>query len=109
MSIDNGTTMNYITTDPKTGKQTTTKLDLSKVGDLYGGLTCNTGDNCDVKTTEMSSNGGFYGKYGAPSLVNNTVKKLRMLHSSDEDFQINGQQRILSLSDSDRYYFQEEV
>jgi hypothetical protein len=39
-----------------------------------------------VKTTEMSSNGGFYGKYGAPSLVNSTVKKLRMLHSSDEDF-----------------------
>ena len=97
--------MNYVTTDPKTGKQTTTKLDLSKVGDLYGTVICATGDNCEVRTTEMSARGGFYGKYGAPSLINSTVQKLRMLHSSDEDFEMNGQQRILSLADDDRYYF----
>jgi hypothetical protein len=72
-----------------------TKIDLAKVGDLYGGLTCEKGDNCDVKSTEMSASGGFYGKYGAPSLVDSTVKKLRMLHSSDDDFHLNGHQRLL--------------
>lgn len=48
------------------------------MGDVYGGFTCNSGDDCNIKTTEMSPNGGFYGKYGAPSLVENTVAKLRM-------------------------------
>ena len=66
---------------------------------MYGGVTCNAGDTCTLKTTEMGSNGGFYGKYGAPTLVENAAKKLllrnrllsseggRILRTLDEDYQ----------------------
>jgi hypothetical protein len=60
-----------------------TKVDLTKVASLYGSLTCETGDGCDIKTTEMGPSGGFYGKYGAPSLVDTAIKKLRQLESDD--------------------------
>ena len=59
-------------------------MDLAKVGSLYGSLTCETGDNCDIKTTEMGPSGGFYGKYGAPSLVDTAIKKLRLLLQTDD-------------------------
>jgi hypothetical protein len=32
-------------------------------------MACEKNSDCDIKTTEMSPDGGFYGKYGAPSLV----------------------------------------
>jgi hypothetical protein len=35
-------------------------VDLSKVGSMYGSLKFETGDSCDIKTTEMGPSGGFY-------------------------------------------------
>jgi hypothetical protein len=66
ISIGNGANI-QIATKAANGSIITTNVDLAKVGSLYGFLTCETGNNCDIKTTEMGPSGGFYGKYGAPS------------------------------------------
>ena len=72
---------------------------MSKYASVYGTMKCENGDACDVKTTEMSSTGGFYGKYGAPSLIESAVdKKLRLLQDHHH--------RILLESDD---YLQEYV
>ena len=82
MSIGNGTNI-QIASKAANGSIITTNVDLAKVGSLYGSLTCETGNNCDIKTTEMGPSGGFYGKYGAPSLVDTAIKKLRLLETED--------------------------
>jgi hypothetical protein len=69
-----------------TGKASSAKaIDLSKIGDVYGTLTCDDSTaNCDIKSAEMGGSGGFYGKYGAPAIVETAVNRLRML---EEEFE----------------------
>jgi hypothetical protein len=49
----------------------------------------------------MSPSGGFYGKYGAPSIVENTAKKLRMLQELDP------KSHARLLASESRYYFED--
>lgn len=81
VSLVGGTTINMTLKNATTGKATKAlSIDLSNIGDVYGSITCNDGSaNCDIKTTEMSGTGGFYGRYGAPALVETAARRLRML------------------------------
>lgn len=76
-----GTTINMTMKNASSGLASkSVSIDLSKIGDVYGGINCDDSSaQCDIKSTEMSNSGGFYGRYGAPALVETAAKRLRML------------------------------
>ena len=86
MQIVGGTQINITQINSTTGQPQQTLFDLSQVGDVFGGFSCASGSNCQIKTTQMSSSGGFYGKYGAPSSVQNAALKRRLRMLGNEDF-----------------------
>ena len=53
----------------------------------------------------MSPSGSFYGKYGAPTLLENTVKKLRMRFLEAGHVEEGGD---LHVQTDDRFYFENE-
>jgi hypothetical protein len=69
-------------------------VDLTKLGDVFGTMTCDDSSAaCDIKSTEMGGSGGFYGRYGAPALVEAASKRLRML---EEEKGINARSLLAS-------------
>ena len=83
MSAGNGTFI-QMAVKAANGSTQVMKVDLTSVAKVYGGITCDPANNCDVKTTEMGPSGGFYGKYGPPSLLSSTTKNLRILSDANE-------------------------
>ena len=71
-----------------------TVLELSSLGDVYGSTSCSTA-NCSIKSTEMGSDSGFYGTYGASSLIEAAASK-RLL--SDDHYRLLATSQVSTTS-----------